>query len=82
MHRTVINVILSARNLIDTSREVIRNKGAAGEDAMSVKELKPYLDKNRDGLTELVLHGKYYPQPILGKEIPTLWLRRFSIPII
>lgn len=65
-----INAILSARNLTEASREVIRNKGAAGVDAMSVKELKPYLDKNRDGLIELVLQGKYYPQPIRGKEIP------------
>ena len=65
-----INAILSARNLTEASREVIRNKGAAGVDAMSVKELKPYLNKNRDGLIELVLQGKYYPQPIRGKEIP------------
>jgi len=61
---------LSARNLTEASRELIRNKGAAGVDAMSVKELKPYLDKNRDELTELIRQGEYYPQPIQGKEIP------------
>jgi RNA-directed DNA polymerase len=65
-----IDVILSARNLTEASREVIRNKGAAGVDDMSVKELKPYLDKNRDELTELIRQGEYYPQPIRGKEIP------------
>jgi retron-type reverse transcriptase len=65
-----IDVILSARNLTEASREVIRNKGAAGVDAMSVKELKPYLDKNRDELTALIRQGEYYPQPIRGKEIP------------
>jgi retron-type reverse transcriptase len=64
-----IDAILSARNLTEASREVIRNKGAAGVDAMSVKELKPYLDKNRDELTELIRQGEYYPQPIRGKEL-------------
>lgn len=65
-----IEVILSARNLTEASRDVIRNKGAAGVDAMSVKELKPFLDKNRDELTELIRKGQYFPQPIRGKEIP------------
>jgi RNA-directed DNA polymerase len=65
-----IEAILSAGNLTQACRQVIRNKGAGGVDAMSVKELKPYLDKNRDELTELIRQGKYYPQPIRGKEIP------------
>lgn len=65
-----IDAILSAGNLTQACRQVIRNKGAGGVDSMSVKELKPYLDKNRDELTELIRQGKYYPQPIRGKEIP------------
>jgi RNA-directed DNA polymerase len=65
-----IEQILSARNLTEACREVMRNKGAAGVDAMSAKELKTYLDQNRDELTALVRQGKYYPQPIRGKEIP------------
>ncbi len=65
-----IDAILSAENLTQACRQVMHNKGAAGVDAMSVKELKPYLDKNRDELTELIRQGEYYPQPIRGKEIP------------
>ncbi len=65
-----IDAILSARNLTEASREVTRNKGAGGVDAMSVKELKPYLDKNRNELTNLIRNGEYYPHPIRGKEIP------------
>jgi group II intron reverse transcriptase/maturase len=65
-----IDAILSAGNLTQACRQVIRNKGAGGVDAMSVKELKPYLDKNRDELTELMRQGEYYPLPIRGKEIP------------
>jgi group II intron reverse transcriptase/maturase len=65
-----IDMILSAGNLTEACYEVIRNKGAAGVDKMSVKELKEYLDKNRKQLTEQILSGKYIPQPIRGKEIP------------
>jgi group II intron reverse transcriptase/maturase len=36
---------------------------------MSVKELKSWLDKNRDELTAMIRQGEYYPKPIRGKEI-------------
>jgi len=64
-----IESVLNAGNLTDACYEVIRNKGAAGVDKMSVKELKEYLDKNRAYLTEQIRHGGYIPQPIRGKEI-------------
>lgn len=65
-----IDAVLNAGNLTNASYEVIRNKGAAGVDKMSVKELKGYLDENRQTLTEQVHNGDYIPQPIRGKEIP------------
>ena len=65
-----IEAILNAGNLTKACRQVIRNKGAAGVDSMSVKELKAYLDLNRDELTEHIRQGEYYPQAIRGKEIP------------
>lgn len=37
---------------------------------MGVAELKPYLDKNREGLTGKIRQGNYIPHPIRGKEIP------------
>jgi len=37
---------------------------------MSVKELKNYLDNNRNKLTEQIRKCQYIPQPIRGKEIP------------
>ena len=66
----LIETILRAGNLTDASREVIRNKGAAGIDKMSVKELKQYLDENRQELTTRIRNCEYIPQPIRGKEIP------------
>ncbi len=64
-----IDAVLNAGNLTNACYEVIRNKGAAGVDKMSVKELKAYLDINRHALTEQIRNGDYIPQPIRGKEL-------------
>ena len=45
-------------------------KGAGGVDGMEVRDLEEYLKVNRNSLTNQVLHSKYIPQPIRGKEIP------------
>jgi len=80
----LIDRILSAGNLTEASREVIRNKGAAGVDHMSVKDLKPYLDEHRQELTGLVHNCAYIPQPIRGKEIPkgNRKMRLLGIPTV
>lgn len=36
---------------------------------MSVKQLKAYLDLNREELCQTIREGKYIPQPIRGKEL-------------
>ncbi|HEU4608025.1 MAG TPA: group II intron reverse transcriptase/maturase, partial [Chitinophagaceae bacterium] len=51
-------------------RQVLINKGSAGVDGMSVKELSQHLDKNREQIALAVCNGKYLPSPILGVEIP------------
>ena len=66
----LIEAILQAGNLTQASKEVIRNKGAAGIDRMSVSQLKPYLDEHREELSQQIRQGKYIPPPIRGKEIP------------
>ena len=65
----LIDRVLLARNLTLASKQVISNKGSAGVDGMSVKELKAWLDTNRTMLEEMVREGRYYPQPIRGKEL-------------
>jgi len=65
-----IDKVLTARNLTEACKEVVKNKGAAGIDRMSVKQLKTYLDKNREPLIAEIHKGEYIPQPIRGKEIP------------
>jgi len=66
----MIEKILSARNLTDASKEVIRNKGVAGVDKMNVRQLTTYLSEYRSELVEKVHSGNYHALPILGKEIP------------
>ena len=65
-----IDKVLTAWNLTGACKEVINNKGSAGIDRMSVRELKDYLDNNRESLTALIHSGNYIPHPIRGKEIP------------
>jgi group II intron reverse transcriptase/maturase len=50
-------------------RQVASNKGSAGVDGISVKELYTYLNKNREQIASDIHRGKYLPQPILGVEI-------------
>jgi group II intron reverse transcriptase/maturase len=65
-----IDKVLSARNLTEACREVVKNRGSWGVDKMGVEQLKPYLDKNREELSGKIRCGNYIPQPIRGKEIP------------
>jgi len=68
--QSLIEQILQNANLTIACEEVIRNKGVGGVDGMTVKELKSYLDQNRQTLIQQVLNCEYHAQPIRGKEIP------------
>jgi group II intron reverse transcriptase/maturase len=68
--KELIDQILQNTNLTNACKDVIDNKGAGGVDGMSFKELKSYLDQNRQVLVEQVKNGEYHAQPIRGKEIP------------
>jgi len=66
----MIEKILEAGNITKACKEVVKNKGAGGIDKMPVRELKAYLDANRERLCNSVRNGEYLPQPIRGKQIP------------
>jgi group II intron reverse transcriptase/maturase len=66
----LIEKILRASNLTESSKEVIRNKGAGGIDRMQVNELETYLQENRESLINQIRTGRYIPQAIRGQEIP------------
>lgn len=66
----LIDKILSVSNLTQSSKEVIRNKGAGGVDGMSVKELGSYLSKNRVELNKPNTQSYLYPQPYEERKFP------------
>ena len=66
----MIEKVLNRKNMRLACQQVMSNKGSAGVDGMSVKELYQHLERNRDRIATAVRNGKYLPQPILGVEIP------------
>ena len=66
----MIEQVLNPINVKLAYRQVVKNKGSAGVDGMSVKELYDYLSKNRERIESELRKGTYLPQAILGVEIP------------
>jgi group II intron reverse transcriptase/maturase len=66
----MIEQVLNPRNVMRAYQRVRSNKGSAGVDGMSVKELKNYLSDNRERIETEIRQGKYIPQAIRGVEIP------------
>ena len=62
--------ILSKDNLNAAYLQVVRNKGAAGVDGMTVEELGVYLSENGESIREQLRTRKYKPQPVRRVEIP------------
>ena len=66
----MIEQVLNRRNVTLAYRKVLSNKGSAGIDGMSVKELYGHLTRNRQDIESQIRAGRYLPKPILGVEIP------------
>ena len=66
----MIEQVLNPRNVMRAYQRVRSNKGSAGVDGMSVKELRNYLSENRERIETEIRQGKYMPQAIRGVEIP------------
>jgi len=70
MGTKMIEQILTRKNLLQAMRQVQKNHGSAGVDHMPVTKLSELLAIDKEELTATVRSGKYWPQPILGVEIP------------
>lgn len=66
----MIAEVLKRKNLYVACQQVVRNKGAAGIDGMSVRELPGHLEANRDNIITEILNHTYVPDAILGVKIP------------
>src|SRR5690625_1998006 len=67
---TILDEILERNNLNDAYKQVIKNKGAAGVDGMTIDELGGYLARNRKEIILEIRERRYKPQPVLRVEIP------------
>lgn len=66
----LLDQILDRNNLNQAYKQVIRKKGAAGVDGMTVDELGGYLAISRDEVIREIRERAYRPQPVLRVEIP------------
>lgn len=79
-----METIVERDNLRKALRQVKRNKGAPGIDAMSVDALAPYLKDHWPTIRAQLLDGSYRPQPVRRVEIPKAsgGLRALGIPTV
>jgi group II intron reverse transcriptase/maturase len=81
---TLLEQILSNKNMNEAYLRVFKNKGASGIDGVTVDELKLYLRENKDELRHLIRTRKYQPQAVLRVEIPKEngKMRKLGIPTV
>ena len=82
--QSLMEQILSKDNLNVAYLQVVRNKGAAGIDGMTVGELGAYLSENGENIREQLRTRKYKPQPVRRVEIPKpdAGIRNLGVPMV
>jgi len=80
----LIERLVERKNMRKAYSQVMRNKGAAGIDNMSVEALMPYLKENWSEIREQLLRGEYEPKPVRRVEIPKPngGMRQLGIPTV
>lgn len=80
----LMEAVVARENLLDAYARVMRNKGAAGVDKMSVEQLKPYLQEHWAQIKADLLKGAYQPQAVRCVEIPKPngGVRQLGIPTV
>ncbi|MBN1288157.1 MAG: group II intron reverse transcriptase/maturase [Actinobacteria bacterium] len=76
--------VSSLANLKEAVRKVIRNKGSAGTDGMTVHDLKGWFPGNWGTLQRQLRSEWYRPEPVKGVEIPKPGggVRQLGIPTV
>ena len=76
--------VCSKVNLNQAYKRVMKNKGAAGVDNMTVKQLLPWIKLHKEALINSLLDGKYKPKPVRNVNIPkaTGGTRQLGIPTV
>ena len=66
----MIEKVVQPHNLQKALQHVIANKGNAGVDGVSVREIRKVFTQKKTQIIEDIRQGNYQTQPILGIEIP------------
>ena len=67
---SLLEQLVSRRNLNEAYKKVKQKGGAAGVDGMTVDEAAPYLKEHREEIIGRIIKGKYKPMPVRRVEIP------------
>jgi RNA-directed DNA polymerase len=80
----LLEEVLDKENLERAAKQVMRNKGAAGIDGMTVDKLPDYLRANWRTIRQKLLESKYEPQAVRRVEIPKPGggVRQLGIPSV
>ncbi len=81
----LMRAICTRENLIKAWQHVVRNKGSAGIDNMTVQDLTTHVQKHWETIKEQLLNGKYQFQPVKEVAIPKTGgkgTRKLSIPTV
>jgi RNA-directed DNA polymerase len=80
----LLEKVLDRVNLNLAYKRVKKNGGSHGVDGMKVEELLPYLKQHGENIKQILLEGKYRPQPVRRVEIskPDGGIRLLGIPTV
>lgn len=80
----LIEDLVSKENMRMAYDRVVKNKGSAGCDRMTVEGLKPHLNSAWGKLKGQLVNGTYYPDAVLQIEIPKAGggMRKLGIPTV
>jgi retron-type reverse transcriptase len=70
MYENLMEEVVTEENRALASQAVTRNKGAAGIDGMTTRELESHLQANWEKIRAKLLKGTYVPSPVRRVEIP------------
>jgi RNA-directed DNA polymerase len=87
LKQELMEKVADEANLLEALRRVCANKGSAGVDAMSVTELKAWMNAraHREELRDKLISGNYEPAPVRGVQIPKpggKGMRQLGIPTV
>jgi group II intron reverse transcriptase/maturase len=80
----LMEAVVERGNMTAAYKRVVRNKGAAGTDGMTVDELEPYLHADWERIKLELLEDRHMPQAVKAVEIPKPdgGIRTLGIPVL